>query len=355
VTPQTLRTAAAFASAAYRYWLSVFPVARAEIRRLRRRAQQIPNPVLRTLALDAQQRKCASLEGAAAFATFAPCRQRAFLTRLLVELQAVFDYADTLMEQPSSGPPAANARQLHAAFMVALRPEVPHQDYYQYCDHREDGGYLVEIVDSCRDSVRKLASYKLVAPLVTRHAERVLFYQSEINLATAEDYARLECWAAKEQSPDEVLDWWEIGAACGSSLAIFAHIAAARDPALTQSEIDAIETLYWPWTESLHILLDSLIDRAEDHQTRQHNLLDHYTSARLMEDRLELLAREVVNRAKSAPASHQLIVTAMIASYLSDPNAWITPARNASERTLVAAGQVASMALLLLRARRRVL
>jgi hypothetical protein len=62
------RTAIAFASAARRYWIGVFPVVQSEIRRLRGCASDIPDPVLRSLALDAQRRKWASLEGAAAFA-----------------------------------------------------------------------------------------------------------------------------------------------------------------------------------------------------------------------------------------------------------------------------------------------
>ncbi len=341
---------AAFASATRRYWFGVFPVVQCEIRRLRKCARDIPDPVLRSLALDAQRRKWACLEGAAAFAAFTPLRQRPRVTRLLVDLQGVFDYADTLMEQPNETP-ALNARQLHSACVAALQPDTPHHDYYQHHAHREDGGYLAGLTDVCRASIRELPSYAGVAQVVVGHAQRVVFYQSDINLATTSDYPRLAQWA-KDEGLDLQLNWWEIGAACGSSLAILAQLAAATDPALTPSKVDAIDALYWPWAEALHILLDSLIDRAEDRATGQPNLLDHYASQGEMTERLGLLATQTAERALDVAPHHRLILAGMVALYLSDEQAWTAFARPATERILEATGTFAKPALLILRARR---
>jgi tetraprenyl-beta-curcumene synthase len=350
VSPLPARTTIAFASAARRYWLGVFPVVQHEIRRLRKCARNIPDPVLRNLALDAQQHKWACLEGAAAFAAFTPRRQRTRVTRLLVDLQGVFDYADTLMEQPNERP-AENARQLHRACVAALQPDMPHHDYYQHHARREDGGYLAELANACRASIRQLPSYAGVAQIVVGHAQRVVFYQSDINLATTSDYPRLAQWA-KDEGSGFGLNWWEIGAACGSSLAIFAQLAAATDPALTSNEVDAIDALYWPWAEALHILLDSLIDRAEDRATGQPNLLDHYSSQDEMTDRLGLLASETAKRAHEVAPHHRLILAGMVALYLSDEQAWTAFARPATERILEATGTFAKPALLVLCARR---
>jgi tetraprenyl-beta-curcumene synthase len=340
----------AFASAARRYWLGVFPVVQREIHRLHRCARGIPDPILRALAFDAQKRKWASLEGAAAFAVFTPRLGRFGLARLLVDLQGVFDYADTLMEQPSHDP-SANASRLHSAFVAALQPDLPHPDYYQHHTSHDDGCYLIKLIEGCRASVCALPSYDVVAETVIRHAWRVVFYQSQINLATSSDYAMLTCWASTQPS-GSLLRWWELGAACGSSLAIFAHIAAASDPTLTRPEVDAIEALYWPWAEALHILLDSLIDRAEDRETGQNNLLDHYASQDEMVERLGLLASETVKRAAEVPPHHRLILAGMVALYLSDAQAWVPSARRATERILEATGGLARPALLILRARR---
>ncbi len=342
-----------FATATYRYWFSVFPAAQSEMRRLRERAREIPDPALRRLALDAQQHKWACLEGAAAYATFLTRKHRARFAHLLVALQALLDYADTVMEQPSKDP-AANACQLHQAFLVALEPDRAHRDYYQHHPHRQDGGYLAHLADTCRASIQELPSYAVVADTIIRHAERMVLYQSTINLATAADHPHLEQWARKQIS-STTLNWWEVGAACGSSLAIFAHITAATDPGLTPDDVDAIEDLYWPWAQSLHIFLDSLIDRAEDRETNQPNLLDHYASQAEMIERLGLLASETVKRAREVAPHHRLILAGMVALYLSDDQAWIASARPASEAILAATGTLARPALLLLRSRRLVL
>ncbi len=309
--------------------------------------------MLRALAFDAQRRKWASLEGAAAFAAFTPRSGRFGLARLLVNLQSVFDYADTLMEQPSLVP-AANARLLHNAFVAALQPDLPHSDYYLHNAHRDDGRYLVELIEGCRTAICALPSYAVVADVVMRHAWRVVFYQSRINLATAGDYPALVRWASK-QPAGSLLRWWELGAACGSSLAVFAHIAAASDPGLTSTEADAIEALYWPWAEALHIMLDCLIDRTEDRQTDQHNLLDHYSSQQEMTERLGLLARETARRASMVPPHHRLILSGMVGLYLSDEQAWVASARPATELILDEIGAFARPALLVLRARRMAL
>ena len=48
------------------------------------------------------------------------------------------------------------------------------------------------------------------------------------------------------------------------------------EPAPSTAETDAMESAYFPWIGALHVLLDSLIDRAADAQTGQHSLVDHY-------------------------------------------------------------------------------
>ena len=343
-------TMIAFALAARRYWLGVFVVARIEIRRLRCCARDIPDPVLRSLALDAQRRKWACLEGAAAFATFVARKRRSAFVRLLIDLQALLDYADTLMEQPSDNP-AANARQLHQAFVAALQPDLPHDDYYKYHARRDDGGYLLHLADACRVSIRELPSYPVVADVVMRHARRMVIYQSVINLSSVTDYPQLTRWGRTQVAGNE-LNWWEVGAACGSSLAVFVHLAAATDPALTAREVEAVDALYWPWAEALHISLDSLIDRAEDRATNQPNLLDHYASQEEMTERLGLLARETAARAEGVALHHRLILAGMVALYLSDEQAWTAFARPATEHILEATGTLAKPAMLLLRARR---
>ncbi len=350
---QRWELAGAFALAAGRYWLTVLPVARRELRQLSARASEIPDLRLRRLALEVYEGDWASLEGVAAFAAFARPDRRATIVRLLVRIQSIYQYTDTLMEQPGSDR-AANARQLHAAILIALHPGRPHVDYYRYEGHADDGGYLVGSVDRCRALLPELPSYPVVAEAVLEQARGIVFYQSDVNLAERQDHPVLARWAELQapSGPRRRRWWWETAAASGSSLAMLALLSAAADPNLTKRHAQAVKALYWPWMGALHTLLDSLIDRAEDAATGQQSLLDNYASPQEMTERMEYLALEAVRRAKALGVEHRLILAGMTSLYLSDPNAWAPYARATTERVLGALGGLARPAMLVLRARR---
>jgi tetraprenyl-beta-curcumene synthase len=347
----TRQLAGAFAAAACRYWLTVLPVARAELRRLRRDASRIPDRALRRLAMGVYQRDWASLEGVAAFAAFIPSTRRAQVVRLLVRFQSVYQYTDMLMERASHSH-SANARRLHAAVLAAVDPQREHRDYYAYAERREDGGYLAELVDGCRRLLAGLPSYPLVLDAVAGHARRIVFYQSRVNLAGREDYPALARWARTAAPADAPQRWWEVAAASGSSLTALALLAAAATPDLDAGRVQVVEALYWPWMGALHTLLDSLVDRAEDAATGQNNLLDHYPSPVEMADRMEYLALESVRRADALGTDHRLILAGVVSLYLSEPQAWAPRARATTERVLAALGGLAAPAMMVLSARR---
>ncbi|MGA9314521.1 MAG: DUF2600 family protein [Solirubrobacteraceae bacterium] len=350
-TRQQVVLAARFVAAAQRYWIGTYPTIREEVRYLKHQAQSIPNPKLRRLALDTQDNKWGDLEGAAAFAAFVPPKRRACVVRLLVTLQGIYDYADTLTEQPSDDP-SANAIMLHSAMLAALKPGEQHADYYAHHRTHDDDGYLKRLIDRCHAAIGQLPAYPLVVEAAHTHTQRIVDYQTYINHDREHNYPSFVRWAGSETPLDTALNWWETGAACGSSLALFALLACAADPTLTHSQARAVEATYWPWANALHTLLDNLIDLAEDRETHQHNLIDHYTSQAEMTDRLGLLASETVKRACNAPPQHRLILAGMIALYLSDEQAEIAFTRPAAERVLEATGTFARPALLMLSARR---
>ena len=276
-----------FVGAARRYWLGVFPRVCIERRRRRARALQIPDPLLRATALDAQ-RKWGNVEGAAAFAAFVPARHRAAAARAMTCFQAAYNYLDMLGEQPCADP-VANGRRLHGALLVALDPDAQHLDYYEHCLEREDGGYLREIVDSCREALAALPSYPALAPAALRAAGRIVEFQScntgdRSELGRQGDLMALERWGRAHTPPGEDLRWWETAAAGGSSLGVFALLALAAEPGLERSEaasreaIAAVEDAYFPWVGALHSLLDNLVDVAEDRATGQHSLIGLYSS-----------------------------------------------------------------------------
>jgi tetraprenyl-beta-curcumene synthase len=344
--------AGTFLTAAKRYWLNVFPQVRRETRYWHQRAHEIPDPALRRLALDAQRAKQGNVEGSAAFAAFAPLPHRAAVIRAQVAFQSIYDYADTLAEQPSADA-LANARQLHQALTDAINPSAAQADYYRHYPYRSDGGYLAEMVDACRTALAELPSRRACAAATQRFSERIVSYQS-LNLNEQQGGQRyLKQWALQTTPAGAGLRWWETAASAGSSLGLFALIAASAKPMPEPHEILLIEDAYWPWIGALHSLLDSVIDEPEDTAAEQHSLLHYYNSPEEAAARLQMLASESLQalRRLSAAHEHELILAAMASHYLSAPEASTPTGELASKSVLPTIGGVATASMLVLRAR----
>src|ERR1039458_1541443 len=102
--PEGFAGAYANATVHCQYWLSVVPQVRREARHWHERARQIPDPSLRRVALQTERLKKANIQGAAAFAILAPPAHRLAVLRASVAFQAMYDYADTLSEEPNEDP-----------------------------------------------------------------------------------------------------------------------------------------------------------------------------------------------------------------------------------------------------------
>jgi tetraprenyl-beta-curcumene synthase len=366
---ERLGLAATFTGAARRYWTGVFPHVRRELDHWRERTREIPDPVLRALAFEAQ-RKRGNLEGAAAFATFAPRSDRAAVVRAAVAFQAAYDYLDVLAEQPQADP-IAGARALHQALLAALDPalgsdtlgagtgsravEQPEQpDYYASYPQREDDGYLAEIVETCRAALATLPSYAAVAPAARRAAERIVEFQT-CNLSKSQgDHDALAQWAGAEIPPGTDLRWWEAAAAGGSSLGVHALIAAAADRALAPEEAQGIERAYFPWIGGLHSLLDHLVDRTQDAAVGERNLIDYYSSPQEAAVRMQTLAERAAEAARALPRGrrHAIVLAGMVGYYLSDPQAATPEAKPIARKVRAAIGGLMGPTLLVFKARR---
>lgn len=345
--------ASTFASAASRYWLGVFPLVGREVRHWDELARQIPDPLLRHLALLTQRVERGNYEGAAAYAVLVPHAYRAHVVRAVVAFQTTYDYVDTLSEQPSSDP-VANGRQLHLALLTALDPDSDHANYYEHSSSTRDNGYIRQLVQTCRDALRTLPSYAAVAQPALRAAGTIVAYQS-LNHEQADDGPRaLARWGAAVAPPDSGLRWWEAAAGGASSMTVFALIAAAAKPDLSAAETQATHEAYFPWISALHVLLDSLIDRPKDLEHGHHNLIDHYASSVEAAHRLGWIAARALHSAETLPdgAHHALILAAMVSFYLSAPSP-STPARIlAAQCVLERMGMVARPTMAVHRARR---
>jgi tetraprenyl-beta-curcumene synthase len=352
-----------FVQAALSYWASVFPRVCLHIKRWRKYAQQIPDPQLRKLALEALEKR-SNIEGAAAFAAFAPRAQRAAATQAMSSFQAAYNFLDILGEQPSANP-VADGRRLHEALLHALTPPSPateelHDDshaialdWYEHHPQREDGGYLQHLLDCCRNALARLPSYEVVAPAARAAGVRIVAFQS-LNLSESQgSHEALEQWAREANPPGAGLQWWETAAAAGSSLGVFVLIAAAAEQQLDTSEVTALEYAYFPWIGGLHSLLDNLIDKREDEAAGHRSLVEYYGPQRAAQ-RMRWLAGEAIRIAEDLPHSrrHLVILAAMIGNYLSSPEAHTPELEPVSESVLATVGELERPTMLVFKLRR---
>ncbi len=341
--------AVAFCSAAARYWLSVYPEVRREANHWRRAAQEIPDPILRRLALQNLDAERSDLDGAAAFAAFAPHEYRTAVVRATVAFQAIYDYVDSISEQ-SSPHVTKNARHLHFALLVALTPGLLHGDYYAHSPRQQDNGYLAGLVERCQKAVATLPAYPVVATLARLNARRIVEYQALINYEPHANYHTFAQWATSENVSSADLRWWELGAACGSSLGVFALIAGAAQPQFQRCDALNVENAYFPWIGSLHTLLDSLIDYDVDIEAGQHSLIGHYHSRTETADRMKFIAVEAARHAQTLPdgPSHRLLLVAMVSLYLFSREASFPPAQPSREAIIPVLGRMATPTMLVL-------
>ncbi len=351
MAPPRYALATTFANAAFQYWVSVFPAIRRERRHWHNRAKTIPDPTLRRLALEAQSVKQGNVEGSAAFAAFAPRRHRKDVVRAQVAFQSIYDYVDTLTEQPNDDP-ILNGKQLHQALLAALGDRAC-TDYYAHNPQQCDNGYLQEIIDACRHAVRRLPSHASIERPARTLAARIVAYQS-LNLSKPHGgHHALRRWALTETA-DTGLQWWETAASAGSSLGIFALISAAAQPGLSTNDATRIEGAYWPWIGALHSLLDSAVDQAEDITAGQYSLLDYYDSTHQAAGRLRLLTTESLRSTTALPDKHQhaVVLAAMACHYLSAPEAASPLILPIGDAVLKAVGGIASATMPVFTARR---
>jgi tetraprenyl-beta-curcumene synthase len=347
------RLGLAFSRAVVVYWLDVFPRVSSEIESWKRRACTIPDEGLRSAALKVQHTKRGNLEGAAAFAAFVASPYRPAVIRAQVGLQAIYDYVDTLAEQPSAEP-IRNSYQLHQALRRALEPNALHADYYAHYQQAQDSEYLIGMIEMCRASLNTLPSHAVTAAPIHRFTTRIISYQT-FNVPS-DKYGNnpLARWAKNETPRNLTLRWWETAASAGSSLGIFVLLALAAEPRTSVADIQLIEHAYFPWIGALHSLLDSLVDFEEDAATGQPNLVANYTSADETASRMRIIATESVRQIARLPnaSSHMLVLAGMVSFYLSAYEAHSPCACPVAECLRDALGFIAVPAMLVLRARR---
>lgn len=315
-----------------RFWSTVLPEVRSELRSWDRRAEAIPDPALRRQALAKLRDERFNTEVAATLATLVPSVRRRAAVEAIVAFQVAYDYLDGLTEQPVARPLAAG-RQLYRAFADALAPAGPPVDHYRAHPRRDDGGYLQALAATARRAFWSLPAASAVAPAARAVAARCGEAQTRTHAIPLLGADQLRAWALG-QPESARMRWWEIAAGGAASvLALHALVALAADPATVPLDGERLAAAYLP-TCALTTLLDSLVDAEQDAVRGGHAYLAYYRDEAETATRLGALAREAVAAAAVLPraADHLTIVAGAVAFYLSAPAAGEQRALRLTER-----------------------
>jgi cytochrome P450 len=273
------------------------------------------------------------------------------LLRLLVAYQVLADYLDCTSERAASNG-IRNGLQLHRALIEAIDPSLPLSDYYQHHLSREDGGYLRALVERCRQTAARLPSFAQAQPFAVRAARltTVLALNHEPDSALRD--TEMKAWAALHFPAGSELEWFELAGSASAWLTILALLALAADTGRGQSEAEATYAAYLPWVSLAGTMLDSYADAAEDRESGAHSYIAHYTNATEALERIgESLATALAKTADLPNGErHLVLISCMVAMYLSKDSARTTENLAATRQLARAAGRLPRALIPVLRA-----
>lgn len=312
----------------------VFPMVDKEFKHWTGVCKKISNEALRKQALASITAKKFHVQGGSIYALY-PNVDISKTVKFITAFQTISDYLDNLCDRAGVKDESA-FRQLHLSLLDAIDPGREISDYYRYYPYKNDDNYLKSLVEECRLQIRNLPSYNLVLQTMKRYVQLYSDLQTYKHLEDKlrEDY--LKTWAGYYVKQYPGLLWWEFSAATGSTLGIFMLYAAAYNSSLTEHEVKAIDSAYFPWISCLHILLDYYIDSIEDMQMGDLNFTYFYTNLKQCEERLSWLVERSLDLCSSLqhPDFHATIIKGLLSMYLSDPKALFGLNRLASQNIL---------------------
>ncbi|WP_081667496.1 tetraprenyl-beta-curcumene synthase family protein [Paenibacillus pinihumi] len=303
----------------YRVYKYVLPEVDAQLDYWKRRAEMIPDPELRTQALASIASKKFHCQGGAIYAA-ASLDDRHVLTPLIVALQTISDYLDNLCDRSTSLDPD-DFRLLHQSMLDAVDLEATPKDYYALRRERDDDGYLLALVETCRQSIAKLPSYPQVKHQVIDLVSLYADLQVHKHIRKDLREPRLLKWWEENRHSYPQLQWNEFAAATGSTLGMFMLFLAAAHSGLKQKDADTIRDAYFPHVCGLHILLDYLIDQEEDREGGDLNFCNYYDNQSQMVNRIGDIVQNARRDVRVLPAArfHRMVIEGLLALYLSDP------------------------------------
>jgi tetraprenyl-beta-curcumene synthase len=286
-----------------RFWPTVAPLVRSELKAWEQPALQIDDPALRSLALAKLDKEGFNAEVAATLATLSPPPVRASVVRAIVALEVLFDYLDGRTELELRKP-IEDGLRLFGAFTSPLAPTAVDVEL----GHDPDRSYLEALGARTRENLLALPSAQIVAPFAHAAAERCAQAQTRLHATRTLDDSQLEQWAC-ERAVGSGLAWREhLAGSASSVLSVHALIAAAANPSTTAEDAQLIDRAYLA-IGAVITILDSLVDQRSDSALGQYGFIRLFTDERELRQRLHALIAEALARAREAPQAEHHVMT----------------------------------------------
>jgi len=312
----------------------IFPKVYDELEIWKVKASCCPDNTLFTQAMSSIDKKGFHALGGSVFALYpgADCDN---LVKLIVAYQTISDYLDNLCDR-AGVLDEDSFSQLHIATVDALEVEGSFHDYYKYYHYKDDGGYLIALVEECKHQISKLPAYELVAKDIMNFANLYSGLQTYKHLSFDTREKKLFQWSKTNMGTLKGLFPWEFCAATGSTLGIFVLFAAASNPILKPQDVLEIKEAYFPWLCGLHILLDYFIDYNEDIENKDLNFVQYYNESIEVSNRLNFFIENSLKKVSTLkyPLFHKTVVYGLLAMYLSDEKAYSSNLKDTSKRII---------------------
>lgn len=284
----------------------------------KKRATEIPNEELKSQALSSIAHKTFHCEGGAIMALTAYVKKDTAI-EFIVAYQTISDYLDNLCDRSVSLDPADFAA-LHESMEDALTVDAPPRDYYRFRDDQNDGGYLVELMQTCQSVLKNMPNYKFIKPKLLELCRYYCDLQIHKHVKKEEREERLIALYKKVQHKFPEMTWYEFSACSGSTLGIFCLVSYALRSDFEERYVTMIERGYFPYIQGLHILLDYFIDQDEDRAGGDLNFCFYYENEEEIFQRLLYFLREADRYTRELPDQkfHKMIIRGLLGIYLSD-------------------------------------
>ncbi|SDJ18341.1 tetraprenyl-beta-curcumene synthase family protein [Natribacillus halophilus] len=303
----------------YRIRQETLPAAHDELDKWKEKASEIPNEELREQALASIEAKTFHCEGGTVYGLLAEEGRQADVIRFIVAYQTISDYLDNLCDR-STSLDERDFRSLHRSMYHALTPGEEPDNYYEYREEQDDGGYLASLVTTCQDVLKDLPGFADAQEAMRRLSAYYCDLQVYKHIDKSQREDRLESWFAQHKQDLPPMTWYEFSACSGSTLGIFCLAAYTSRRKMMADEVSEMKNAYFPWVQGLHIMLDYFIDQVEDREEEDLNFVFYYENEEEMVQRFRHIKESAEASIQTLPdwKFHQLINKGLIALYLSD-------------------------------------